>query len=89
MYEDTAQSLRESLTGSENYFDPKIVFRMKPQASNKRMYGPYKTHKPSVSIRLIISSLHTVCSGSEKVILSIIKQFKYSSRSILNTREFI
>ena len=87
-YEDTAQSLRESLTGFENYFDPKTLFRMKPQSSNKRMYGLYKTHKPSVPIRPIISSLHTVCSGSEEVILSIIKQFKYSSRSILSTREF-
>ena len=50
--------------------------------------GNTKTHKPLVPIRLIISSLHTVCSGSEDIILSIIKQFKYSSRSILNTREF-
>ena len=87
-YEETAQSLKDSLVGFVNYFDQKTLFKMKPQAANKRMYGLYKTHKPSVPIRPIISSLHTVCSGSEEVILSIIKQFKYSSRSILNTKEF-
>ena len=38
-YEETAQSLKDSLSGFANYFDPKILYKMKPQASNKEMYG--------------------------------------------------
>ena len=87
-YEETSQSLKDSLVQFENFFDPKVLYKMKPQACNKKMYGLYKTHKPSVPIRPIISSLNTVCSGSEEVILSIIKKFKFYSRSILNSREF-
>ena len=50
--------------------------------------GVYKTLKPAVPVGPITSSLNTVCSGSEEVILSIIKKFKFDSRSILNSREF-
>ena len=64
------------------------MYRMRPKSSNKRMYGLYKTHKPDVPIRPIISSLHTVCSGSEDVILSILKRLKFDTKSIENTKSF-
>lgn len=86
--EDTSESLKESLLSFEKYLDAKTLYKMKPKSKNKRMYGTYKTHKTNVPIRPIISSLHTVCSGSEEVLLSILNKFKYDSRSIYNSKQF-
>jgi hypothetical protein len=83
--EDTTASLKESFLSLEKYLDAKTLYKMKPKSKNKRMYGTYKTHKTNVPIRPIISSLHTVCSGSEEVLLSILNKFKYVSRSIYNS----
>ena len=87
--QDDLKLFRKLIKEMKPFVSKKTFYRLKPTQNLKKAYGLVKMHKDGKPLRIIVSSLNSICSGAENYLKNILQNFLPECKySIESTKKF-